>query len=142
MTHRRCARFRNLATFIGLFAFALPLVATLASMLAAYPRGDHDQHASVWLHIALAHALGYLVFAPVWFRPRARWSTLQRMFVPHSWPAISALAAVATIGYLWNAFGGVSYMRPLLLLARSPRCVRASRGRTRGSCSLRSSRSS
>ena len=112
--------FRNLAAFVGLFVFVLPLVSTIASVLAAWPRGEHDQHISIWLHIGLAHALGYLLFAPVWFRPRARWPMLQRMFVPDSWPAISALAAVATIGYLWNAFGTVSYVRPLLLLAPIP----------------------
>ena len=112
--------FRNLAAFIGLFVFALPLVSTIASVLAAWPRGEHEQHVSTWLHIGLAHALGYLLFAPVWFRPRARWPMLQRMFVPDSWPAISALAAVAAIGYLWNAFGTVSYVRPLLLLAPIP----------------------
>jgi len=112
--------FRNLAAFVGLFVFVLPLVSTIASVLAAWPRGEHDQHISIWLHIGLAHALGYLLFAPVWFRPRARWPMLQRMFVPDSWPAISALAAVATIGYLWNAFGAVSYVRPLLLLAPIP----------------------
>jgi two-component system sensor histidine kinase UhpB len=112
--------FRNLSAFLGLFVFALPLVSTVASLIAAYPRGDNEQPVSIWLHVGLAHALGYLLFAPAWFRPRARWSTLQRMFVPDSWPAVSALAAVATIGYLWNAFGAVSYVRPLLLLAPIP----------------------
>lgn len=112
--------FRNVAAFLGLFAFALPLVSTIASLFAAYARNEHDQPPSFWLHIAIAHALGYLAFAPIWFRPRARWTTLQRLFVPDSWPAISALVAVATIGYLWNALGAVSYVRPLLLLAPIP----------------------
>lgn len=112
--------FRNLAGFLGLFVLALPVASSAATLLAAYPLGTGEGGFEDLLHVALAHALGYVVFAPLWFKPRARWSTLQRMFVPDSWPAISALAAVATIGLLWNAFGALQYVRPLLLLAPIP----------------------
>jgi len=109
--------FRNLAWFLGVFTVALPIVSSAATLLAGY--GD-ERHFAEWLQIALAHALGYLAFTPIWFKPRARWVTLQRMFVPDSWPAISAFAAIAVIGFLWNAFGSLSYVRPLLLLAPIP----------------------
>ena len=112
--------FRNLAGFLGLFVIALPIAASAATLLAAYPGGAAVQRFEIWLHVGFAHALGYLLFAPTWFKPRARWTTLQRMFAPDSWPAISALAAVAAIGLLWSAFGGLSYVRPLLLLAPIP----------------------
>jgi two-component system sensor histidine kinase UhpB len=109
--------FRNLGLFLAVFAFALPAIASVASILAG--RADPNQHPQ-WLQIGLAHALGYLVFAPIWFRPRARWATLQRMFVPDSLPAISAVAAIAVIGFLWSAFGSFSHLRPLLVLAPIP----------------------
>jgi two-component system sensor histidine kinase UhpB len=112
--------FGNLTGFLGLFVLALPVASSAATLLAAYPEGLRGQGLEIALHVGLAHALGYLLFAPLWFRPRARWATLQRMFVPDSWSAISALAAVATIGLLWNAFGELSYLRPLLLLAPIP----------------------
>ena len=112
--------FRNLAGFLGLFIIALPIASSAATLLVAYPGGFGGQNFEAWLHVALAHSLGYLLFAPTWFRPRARWATVQRMFVPDSWPAISSLAAIATIGLIWNAFGGLSYVRPLLLLAPIP----------------------
>jgi signal transduction histidine kinase len=112
--------FHNLAGFLGLFVLALPIASSAATLLAAYPDGFRGQNFEVWLHVGVAHALGYLLFAPMWFNPRARWATLQRMFVPDSWPAISSLAAIATIGLLWNAFGAFSYVRPLLLLAPIP----------------------
>jgi two-component system sensor histidine kinase UhpB len=126
--------FRNLAAFLGLFVIALPLASSAATLLAVY-RGEPGLE--VGLRVALAHALGYLLFAPLWFRPRARWATLQRMFVPDSWPAISAVAAVATIGLVWNAFGGLSYLRPLLLLAPIPVLVfTALRARVAGAYAL------
>ena len=113
--------FRNLAGFLGLFVLALPIVSSAATLLAAYPGGDRGQDFDVWLHVALAHALGYLLFAPMWFRPRARWTTLQRMFVPDSWPAI----AVACRGRHDRRCSGVRsarspILRPLLLLAPIP----------------------
>jgi len=112
--------FRNLAGFLGLFVIALPIASSAATLIAAYPTGTRGQDFETWLHVGFAHALGYLAFAPVWFKPRARWSTLQRMFLPDSWPAIASLAAIATIGLLWSAFGSLSYVRPMLLLAPIP----------------------
>jgi len=112
--------FGNLAGFLGLFVLALPIASGAATLLAAYPAGFRGQNFEVWLHVALANSLGYLLFAPVWFRPRARWASLRRMFLPDSWPAIASLAAVATIALLWNALGSLSYVRPLLLLAPIP----------------------
>ena len=109
--------FRNLGCFLALFAIALPAVASATTILAGL--ADANRHPE-WLQVGLAHALGYLVFAPVWFRPRARWATLQRMFVPDSWPAVGALAAIALIGLLWSAFGSLSHLRPLLVLAPIP----------------------
>jgi two-component system sensor histidine kinase UhpB len=129
--------FRNLAGFLGLFIVALPIASSAATLLAGYPDGLRGQKFEVSLHVALAHALGYLLFAPTWFRPRARWATVQRMFVPDSWPAISSLAAIATIGLVWNAFGGHSYVRPLLLLAPIPVLVlTALRARVAGAHAL------
>ncbi|HEX5122533.1 MAG TPA: ATP-binding protein [Rhodanobacteraceae bacterium] len=112
--------FRNLGGFLGLFVLALPIGSSAATLLAAYPGGARGQGFDVWLHVAFAHALGYLLFVPFWFKPRARWATLQRMFVPDSWPAIASLAAIAAIALVWNAFGSLSYVRPLLLLAPIP----------------------
>jgi len=112
--------FRNLAWFLGVFVVALPAIASGASTLAGFNDDAHPSQFAEWLHVALAHALGYVVFTPIWFKPRARWATLQRMFVPDSWPAITALIAVAVIGLMWNAFGSLSYVRPLLLLAPIP----------------------
>jgi signal transduction histidine kinase len=112
--------FRNLGWFIGLFVFALPVASSLFSAWAGRAPPQMFHASSQWLHVALAHALGYIVFAPIWFVPRARWASLKRLFVPVSWPALAALAAVVGIGMLWNAFGDVSYARPLLLLAPIP----------------------
>lgn len=115
--------FRNLAAFLGLFVFALPAASSAATLLVVYPGVPRGPGFEDMLHVALAHALGYVLFAPLWFKPSARWSTLQRMFVPDSWPAISSLAAIAAIGLVWNAFGSLSYVRPLLLLAPIPALV-------------------
>jgi signal transduction histidine kinase len=112
--------FRNLSAFLGLFVFALPVASGAATLLATYPGSFRVEGFETWLHVALAHALGYLLFVPFWFRPRARWATLRRMFVPDPSSALSSLAAVATIGLLWSAFGSLTYMRPLLLLAPIP----------------------
>lgn len=115
--------FRNLAWFLGVFAVALPAISSAASLLFGFAGAPREHDLAEWMHVALANALGYLVFAPMWFRPRARWALLQRMFVPSSWPAIGALAAIAAIALLWSTFGGVTYVRPLLLLAPIPLLV-------------------
>ena len=112
--------FRNLGWFLGVFMLVLPAAASAASILVGFRDPSDEGRFAEWVHIAQAHALGYLIFVPAWFKPRARWATLHRMFVPDSWPAIGALAAVAMIGFLWSAFGSVSYVRPLLLLAPVP----------------------
>ena len=114
--------FRSLAWFLGVFAIALPAISSAAIVIGfAAEARVHDL--PEWMHVALSHALGYLVFAPMWFRPRARWATLQRMFVPSPWPAISALLAVAAVGFLWGTLGTISYLQPLLLLAPIPLLV-------------------
>ena len=100
--------FRNLAAFLGLFVFALPAASSAATLLVVYPGVPRGPGFEDMLHVALAHA---------------RWATLHRMFVPDSWPAISSLAAIAAIGLVWNAFGSLSYVRPLLLLAPIPALV-------------------
>jgi len=110
--------FRNITWFLGVFALALPAVSSAASVLV----GDVAASAEhpLWLHIGVSHALGYLAFAPIWFRPRARWATLRRMFVTSALPAVSVLMAVALIAALWSAYGSHTYLRPLLLLAPIP----------------------
>ena len=130
--------FRNVAAFLALFIVALPVTSGAATLLASLPPGaTRAQGFETALHVALAHALGYLLFAPLWLRPRARWATLQRMFVPDSWPALASLAALATIGLAWNALGSFSYVRPLLLLAPIPVLVfTALRARVAGAFAL------
>ncbi|HEV7489748.1 MAG TPA: MASE1 domain-containing protein [Rhodanobacteraceae bacterium] len=110
--------FRDMSWFLAVFALALPAISSAAGVLVD-PAADSSER-PVWLHTGVAHALGYLAFAPIWFRPRARWSSLQRMFVPDAWPAIGALLAIALIGVLWSEFGMHSHLRPLLLLAPIP----------------------
>ena len=128
--------FRNLAGFVGLFVIALP-IASSAAELTINPNGIREQDFESAMHFALADALGYLLFAPMWFRPRARWSTLRRMFVPDSWPALAALASLATIWFLWNTFGALQHVRPLLLLAPIPVVVfTALRARVAGAYAL------
>jgi len=112
--------FRNLAWFIGVFVFALPAIASAAGILAGASGDPGESHFTEWLQIGIAHAIGYVAAAPFWFKPRARWATVQRLFVPDSWTAIAAIFAIAAIGFLWNAFGALSYMRPLLLLTPIP----------------------
>jgi two-component system sensor histidine kinase UhpB len=109
--------FRNLAVFLTIFVMALPALSA-AAVFAADP--SPDSYVSAWTQTGLAHALGYLAFVTIWFKPRARWATLRRMFVPDSWPTLAALASIAAIGILWNALGELSYARPILLLAPIP----------------------
>lgn len=110
--------FRNISWFLVVFALALPAISSAAGVVINAAAGSREH--VVGLHTGVAHALGYLAFAPIWFKPRARWSTLQRMFVPDAWPAVGALLAIALIGVLWNEFGSYSYLRPLLLMAPIP----------------------
>lgn len=112
--------FRNLAWFVGIFIIVLPAVSAAVIVAVRYYSDQQQQTFMNWSSIALAHALGYLLFVPFWFKSiglRSRWRRSGR---PNAYAIVSALVAIVLIWFLWRSIGDVSYLRPLLLLAPVP----------------------
>ena len=106
---RRVDHFHSALTFLALFGMLIPaLAATLWTLVGVDSAAGHS---SRWLHVALAHALGFMVFAPLWLRlPQS----MQRI----DWrPFAVGIAAAAVIALLWLAFGAIEHSRLLLILA-------------------------
>jgi signal transduction histidine kinase len=111
--------FRQLVLFLGLGVLALPL----SSASAVYLLGDHTSLRGLvigdWLNVVLAHALGYVLYVPVWVslvhgrggfrRYRQQWSTLA-----------VALVSLVALWSVWREFGADTMIKPTLLLAPIP----------------------
>jgi len=112
--------FRSLAWFVGIFVIVLPAVSAATIVAVRYYSDQQQQTWMNWSSIALAHALGYLLLVPFWFKSIGLRSGWRRSSRPNAYAIVSALLAIVLIWFLWRSIGDVSYLRPLLLLAPVP----------------------
>lgn len=100
-------------SFLTLFGLLIPGLAAMVWTLT----GGISEHAgsqpSDWLHVALCHALSFMLFAPLWLRlPQ-----VARARVPDWRPFAIGVASAGAIAVLWVAFDAVEHSRLLLILA-------------------------
>ncbi len=126
--------FGQLALFLGLGVLALPLF----SASAAYLLGIHTSLSGLvigdWLNVVLAHALGYVLYVPVWVSLVYRHGGLRRN--REQWSSLAvALASLVALWFVWREFGVDTMIKPILLLAPVPIVVWVTlRMRMAGTC--------
>lgn len=112
--------FRKLAGFCAIAVIGLPVVcAPFIAWIGRHTSLEGDVLGD-WRNIALAHALGYALYTPVWvsilcpdsaFRRVVEWSPLM---------LISFALSLVALWALWFNLGDNQALRPLLLLAPVP----------------------
>lgn len=110
----------RLAAF-GLVAFVLlPAASAICIDYLSRFTGSRGGLPGDWFHLALAYALGYVLYLPLWISGRHADATVpQRLGVPLTFPGLE-LAMVALLGAVWYWLGGRVELTPLLCLAPTP----------------------
>jgi two-component system sensor histidine kinase UhpB len=109
--------FRCVLAFLAVFVICVPALSATLWVLVAPAPSLHDHLPSQWLQIALAHGLGYMLFAPLWLIVPADSAAPRPWHDIAWWPLVDGLGAAVVIGLLWIAFEGQEHTRLLLLLA-------------------------
>jgi len=114
-----------------LLIFALVAVGVLPAMSATFieaiSRYTSFQGSvlSDWPNIALAHALGYVLYIPVWISVRSPDAALRHVGRLSVSFVLAMLASLVLLGLAWYVFDGVPAVFPLLCLAPAPILVGA-----------------
>ena len=124
-----------LQNFTKLFAFAVIAVGALPALsatlieIASRYTSFQGTVLSDWPNIALAHALGYVLYVPVWISLRSPDAAVRRAGrIPMAF-LVAMVASIALLGVLWYAFDDMPALIPLLCLIPAPiviaACIRA-----------------
>jgi signal transduction histidine kinase len=109
--------FVNALWFLAIFVIAVPAISAALCLATSRMPVSRDQLELQWLHLSIAHALGYLVFVPAWFKPAPQWSSVRHLFEERWWALVEILGSTMLIALAWHFFGSLSYLRPMLLVA-------------------------
>jgi signal transduction histidine kinase len=129
-----------LENFTKLFAFAaiavgvLPAISAALIEIAARYTSFQGTVLSDWANIALAHALGYVLYVPVWISLRSPGAAVRSAGrIPLSF-LLGMGCSIFLLGLLWVVFDDTPALIPLLCLAPAPILVAACfRGQMAGS---------
>jgi signal transduction histidine kinase len=108
--------FRCVLAFLAIFAVCVPALSATLWVLVAPGLQLHDHLPAQWLQVMLAHAIGYMLFAPLWLSVPGD-KAARAWYVIDWWRLLDGLGAAVVIGLLWIAFDGQEHTRLLLLLA-------------------------
>lgn len=120
-----------LEDFTRLYAFAA--VAVIALPAACATLIDHLSHftsfrgsiLSDWPNIALAHALGYVLYVPVWVSVRNPEAAVRHEPRLPTEFYLLMIVSVALLGVIWHGFGDRAELVPVLCLAPAPIIIAA-----------------
>jgi len=110
--------FGKLAAFALVAVVALPAVSATA---IGFARGE----SSDWANIALAHALGYALYVPVWISVRCPHAAVRHAaHVPWGFVGVE-MVMLSFLAVFWYLLGDRVALRPLLCLAPAPIIISA-----------------
>src|SRR6187402_1618627 len=117
--------FTRLYVFAAVAVIALPAAcATLIERASRYT-SFHGSILSDWPNIALAHALGYVLYVPVWVSVRSPDAAVRHE--PRLTPDFYLLmiVSIALLGVIWYGYGDHAELVPVLCLAPAPIIIAA-----------------
>jgi len=107
--------FRQIGGFLLLAAVLLPLISGSAVYIVSGYTTLRGVAVGGWLNTVLAHALGYILFVPVWLSlVHPKW-LLQRD-KRHSSTVAIAVALLVALWWIWREFGTQRIVTPVLLI--------------------------
>ena len=112
--------FRKLAGFCAIAVIGLPVVCAPFIVWISWHTSLAGDVLGDWRNIALAHALGYALYTPVWVSLLCPDSAFRRVVEWSPPMLIGFVLALGALWILWFSLGSDQALRPLLLLAPVP----------------------
>lgn len=118
--------FGKLAAFGAVAIIALPLVSAACIDYASRFTAFHHGILGDWRNIALAHALGYALFVPLWISLRSPDAAIRHQGrLPWAFMFIEAIL-IGSLSIMWRVWGAHTVLVPLLCLAPALLIIAAS----------------
>ncbi|MET0936585.1 MAG: ATP-binding protein [Luteibacter sp.] len=117
--------FNKLYAFAIVAVIALPAACATLIEYASHYTGFRGTVLSDWPNVALAHALGYALYVPVWISVRCPEAAVRhegRLPVDF---VLLMVVSVALLGVVWYGYGSVAVLTPVLCLAPAPIIIAA-----------------
>lgn len=126
--------FGRFYAFAAIAVIALPAACATLITYASHYTAFRGSILSDWPNIALAHALGYVLYVPVWVSVRSPESSVRHEARIPTEFFLLMIVSISLLGFLWYAYGNQPELVPVLCLAPAPIIIAAIiRAQTTGS---------
>ncbi|HVI55364.1 MAG TPA: MASE1 domain-containing protein [Luteibacter sp.] len=117
--------FTRLYAFAAVAVIALPAACATLIDYASHYTSFRGSVLSDWPNIALAHALGYVLYVPVWVSVRNPDSAVRHQARLPTEFYLLMVVSTALLGVIWYGYGGRPELVPVLCLAPAPIIIAA-----------------
>lgn len=117
--------FTRLYVFAAVAVIALPAACATLIEYASHYTAFRGSILSDWPNIALAHALGYVLYVPVWVSVRNPDSAVRHEPRLPTEFYLLMIVSITLLGVIWYGYGSRSELVPVLCLAPAPIIIAA-----------------